>query len=144
MHNQLRNAAQAMLFLAVQSERTRRLPGSDIRKYCGKERQMKLKALSLVFAVCASSAAADLIVINDRYVVPKEDVRGYFYRDRDSLTVFDIRWSDWSTQYRCADEYDRASVTAASLNLVVQMKDALSLDFGEFLESEGFTDCRKF
>lgn len=105
---------------------------------------MKLTGLSLVLAVFASSAAADLIVINGRYMVSKDEVRGYFYRDRDKLTVFDIRWSEWSTQYRCKDEYDRESVTAASLNFVIQMKDALSLDFGEFLEGEGFTDCKKF
>ena len=105
---------------------------------------MKLMGLSLVLAAFASSAAADLIVINDRYMVAKDEVRGYFYRDRDKLTVFDIRWSEWSTQYRCQDEYDRERVTAASLNFVIQMKDALSLDFGEFLEGEGFTDCKKF
>lgn len=105
---------------------------------------MRLTGLSIVFAICASSAAADLIVINDRYIVAKDDVRGYFYRDRDRLTVFDIRWSDWSTQYRCQDEYDRDRATAASLNFVVQIKDALSLDFAKFLEGEGFADCKKF
>ena len=105
---------------------------------------MKLAGLSLIFSIFASSVAADMIVINGRYMVAKNDVRGYFYRDSDGLTVFDIRWSDWSTQYRCQDEYDRDSVTAASLNFVVQMKDAQFLDFGEFLEGEGFTDCRKF
>lgn len=105
---------------------------------------MKLTAISLAFALIASGAAADLIVINDRYVVAKDDVRGYFYRDNNKLTVFDIRWSDWSTQYRCQNEFNRVGVTAASLNLVVQIKDALSLDFGEFLEGEGFTDCQKF
>ena len=94
---------------------------------------MKLAALALGFALLASSATAELIVINDRYIVAKNEVRGYFYRDRDKLTVFDIRWSEWSTQYRCQDKYDRTRVTAASLNFVVKMKDALSLDFGEFL-----------
>lgn len=110
----------------------------------GRDNKNETESTLPFFALCASGAAADLIVINERYVVAKEDVRGYFYRDRDSLTVFDIRWSDWSTQYRCADEYDRARVTAASLNLVVQMKDTLSLDFSVFLESEGFSDCQKF
>lgn len=105
---------------------------------------MKLTGLSLILLLSASSVAADLIVINDRYVVAKDDIRGYFYRDGSKLTVFDIRWSDWSTQYRCQDEYDSASVTAASLNFVVQMKDALSLNFAEFLKGEGFTDCQKF
>lgn len=105
---------------------------------------MKLTGLTLVFAIFASSAVAELIVINDRYIVAKDDLRGYFYRDRNKVTVFDIRWSDWSTQYRCQDEYDPDSVTAASMNLVLRIKDALSLDFGEFLESEGFTDCQKF
>ncbi len=105
---------------------------------------MKRTGLSLIFAVFATSAAADFVVINDRYMVAKQDVRGYFYRDRNKLTVFDIRWSDWSTQYRCQDEYDRERVTAASLNFALKMKDALSLDFGEFLDEEGFTDCRKF
>ncbi len=105
---------------------------------------MKRTALTLFFTIFASSAFADLIVINDRYMVAKDDVRGYFYRDRDRLTVFDIRWSDWSTQYRCQDQYDRTRVTAASLNFVLQMKEAQSMDFATFLEGEGFTDCKKF
>ncbi len=105
---------------------------------------MKRTALTLFFTIFASSAFADLIVINDRYMVAKDDVRGYFYRDRDKLTVFDIRWSDWSTQYRCQDQYDRTRVTAASLNFVLQMKEAQSMDFATFLEGEGFTDCKKF
>jgi hypothetical protein len=105
---------------------------------------MKLTLLSIAFALCASSAAADLIVINERYIVARDDVRGYFYRENGKLTVFNIRWSDWSTKYRCQDEYDRTKVTAALLNLAIQMKDAVSLDFGEYLESEGFIDCKKF
>lgn len=105
---------------------------------------MKLTLLSIAFAICATSAAADLIVINQRYMVARDDVRGYFYRENGKLTVFNIRWSDWSTKYRCQDEYDRTKVTAALLNLAIQMKDAVSLDFGEFLEGEGFIDCRKF
>ena len=105
---------------------------------------MKLTLLSIAFALCASSAAADLSVINERYIVARDDVRGYFYRENGKLTVFNIRWSDWSTKYRCQDEYDRTRVTAALLNLAIQMKDAVSLDFGEYLESEGFIDCKKF
>lgn len=104
----------------------------------------KILGLTILFAIFASEAIADLVVINGRYIVAKEDARGYFYRDRDKLTVFDIRWSDWSTQYRCDDQYDRERVTAASLNFVIQIKDAMSLDFGEFLEGEGFTNCQKF
>ncbi len=66
---------------------------------------MKLTGLSLVFAVFASSAAADLIVINDRYMVAKGDVRGYFYRDADKLTVFDIRWGEWSRFFGWNEPY---------------------------------------
>lgn len=105
---------------------------------------MKRLGLALVFSVTATCAAADMVVINERYIVSKDDVRGYFYRDRDKRTVFDIRWRDWSTQYRCQDTYDAANVTAASLNLVLQLKDAISLDFAEFLNDQGFTDCQKF
>ncbi len=104
----------------------------------------KLAGLAIAFSLCASGASANLIVINDRYVVAKDSIRGYFYRDRNRLTVFDIRWSDWSTQYRCQDTYDRARVTAASLNFALKVKDALSLDFGDFLTEEGFSDCQKF
>ncbi|MEO0372116.1 MAG: hypothetical protein AAF231_11715, partial [Pseudomonadota bacterium] len=59
-------------------------------------------------------------------------------------TVFDIRWSDWSTQYKCADEYDRTRIEAAMLNLSLRLEDARSVDFGDFLADEGFTDCRRF
>ena len=104
----------------------------------------KFPAWAVVFSLFATSAFAELIVINGRYVVPKDSVRGYFYRERDQNTVFDIRWSDWSTQYRCQDPYDRARVMAASLNFVLQIKDAQSLDFQEFLDNEGFADCAKF
>lgn len=104
----------------------------------------KSAALAVMFSFFASSAFAELIVINGRYIVPKEAIRGYFYRESDQRTVFDIRWSDWSTQYRCEDLYDRTRVQAASLNFVLQIGEASALDFGEFLESEGFADCAKF
>ena len=106
--------------------------------------RLKFAGLAIVLSVFATSAAADLMVINGRYMVAKEDIRGYFYRDRGKQTVFDIRWSDWSTQYRCADEYDQDRVLAASLNFVIQIKEARSMDFGAFLDSEGFLDCQKF
>ncbi|GGX54188.1 hypothetical protein GCM10007385_22990 [Tateyamaria omphalii] len=104
----------------------------------------KTSALAVALSLLATSAMADLIVINGRYVVAKDSVRAYFYRQRDDRTVFDVRWSDWSTQYRCNDEYDGTRVEAASLNLVLQIGDARALDFGDFLDSEGFEGCEKF
>ncbi|MEM6589314.1 MAG: hypothetical protein AAF641_12770 [Pseudomonadota bacterium] len=84
-----------------------------------------------------------MIVVNGRYIVAKDEIRGYFYRDG-RATVLDIRWSDWSTQYKCADDYDRARVQAAMLNLSLRLQDARSVDFGEFLQDEGFSDCGRF
>ena len=104
---------------------------------------LKCLALTLALAVMGGAAAADMIVINGRYVVAKQDIRSYFYRDG-RATVFDVRWSDWSTRYKCQDEYDKAKVLAASLNLTLQLKDATDLDFGDFLSGEGFSDCQKF
>ncbi len=101
-------------------------------------------SIATALTLCASAAVADMVVINGRYVVAKEDVRGYFYRERDQTTVFDVRWSDWSTRYRCSDAYDRFGVEAAALNLVLKLQDARALDFGEFLTSEGFAECEKF
>ena len=92
----------------------------------------------------ALPAAADHIVINGRYIVAKADVRGYFYRQRDGSTVFDIRWSDWSTRYRCADNYDTARVAAALGNLALQLAEATTLDYVAFLEGEGFAGCEQF
>ncbi|WP_147108934.1 hypothetical protein [Tateyamaria sp. syn59] len=107
---------------------------------------MPLKTTSLAITLClvATTGLADMIVINGRYIVPKDGVRGYFYRQSDDRTVFDIRWSEWSTQYRCDDDYDRSRVEAAALNFVLQIADARALDFGDFLESEGFANCAKF
>ncbi len=106
--------------------------------------KLRLSALVVVFSLLGSSAWAEMIVINGRYIVPKESVRGYFYRESDQHTVFDIRWSDWSTQYRCQDAYDQTRVMAASLNFIIQLDDASSLDFQDFLDGEGFTNCSKF
>ena len=108
--------------------------------------KFKFPALTVVFSLLASSALAEMIVINGRYVVPKDSVRGYFYRKGQSekLTVFDVRWSDWSTQYRCQDRYDETRVEAASLNFVLQLSEARSLDFKDFLDSQGFAECSKF
>lgn len=107
---------------------------------------MKLRyaALAVVFSLFAANASAEMIVINERYVVPKDSIRGYFYRQNDQRTVFDVRWSDWSTQYRCEDTFDMTRVTAASLNLVIKIGEARALDFNDFLESEGFSGCSKF
>ncbi|WP_299674958.1 hypothetical protein [uncultured Roseobacter sp.] len=99
---------------------------------------------AMVLSIFASGAAAEMVVINGRYIVAKESIRAYFYRERDNRVVFDVRWSDWSTQYRCEDTYDRAEVTAASLNLVLELGQTSALDFEEFLEAEGFTNCAKF
>ncbi len=104
----------------------------------------KLPALTVVFSLFASSALAEMIVINERYIVPKDSIRGYFYRQSDELTVFDISWSDWSTQYRCQDIYDGTKVMAASLNLVIAISEARALDFKEFLDGQGFMACSKF
>lgn len=104
----------------------------------------KATSLAIALSLCASAAQADMVVINGRYVIAKQDVRGYFYRQRDDRMVFDVRWSDWSTQYRCSDTYDRSRVEAAALNLILKLEDARALDFGEFLTSEGFADCEKF
>ncbi|GFE50100.1 hypothetical protein So717_18530 [Roseobacter cerasinus] len=107
---------------------------------------MTLTRLTAALILClqASGAVADMIVINGRYVVHKEDVRGYFYRQNDQRMVFDIRWNDWSTQYRCNDTYDQTRVLAASLNFAIQLEEADQLDFGDFLEGEGFSGCAKF
>lgn len=107
---------------------------------------MKAKHLALVAALLlpASTAAADHIVVNGRYIVAKADIRGYFYRERDQSTVFDVRWSDWSTRYRCDDAYDTAQVEAATGNLVLGLAGATSIDFGRFLEREGFIGCERF
>lgn len=104
----------------------------------------KLATVAVAFSLLATSAQAELIVINGRYVVAKDSVRGYFYRRNSQQTVFDVRWSDWSTQYKCDDDYDLTRVEAASLNLVLQIDEARSLDFKDFLESEGFAGCEKF
>ena len=101
-------------------------------------------SLALALTLVATSAVADLIVINGRYIVPKDGVRGYFYRQGDDRTVFDVRWSEWSTQYRCDDVYDRSRIEAAALNFVLQITDARALDFADFLETEGFSNCAKF
>jgi hypothetical protein len=93
---------------------------------------------------CATSAAADHLVVNDRFIVAKDDVRGFFYRDGNRQTVLDIRWSDWSIKYRCNDEYDRDRVKAAMLNLVLQLDEARDLSFPDFLASEGFDGCESF
>ncbi len=104
----------------------------------------RLTACTFILGLLTTSAFADMVVINDRYVVAKDTVRGYFYRDRDRKTVFDIRWSDWSTQYRCNDTYDRTQVQAAMLNFALQMDKASAMDFQIFLDEQGFTDCAKF
>ncbi len=104
----------------------------------------KFHALTVIFCLFSSSAFADMIVVNGRYIVAKESIRGYFYRQSDQRTVFDVRWSDWSTQYRCEDPYDRTRVEAASLNLVLQLGEARSVDFQDFLNTEGFVECTKF
>lgn len=89
-------------------------------------------------------AAAEMIVINGRYTVAKDSVRGYFYRQSNKQTVFDVRWSDWSTQYKCQDTYEDTKVMAASLNLVIKIGENRALDFKDFLDSQGFEDCSKF
>ena len=106
--------------------------------------KLKISALAVVLSLLASNAFAEMIVINGRYVVPKDSIRGYFYRQSDQKTVFDVRWSDWSTQYRCKDLYDRTRVLAASLNFVIQVGEASALDFNDFLDSQGFAECAKF
>ncbi|MGL4238050.1 hypothetical protein [Tabrizicola sp.] len=106
---------------------------------------VKHLVVAMVPCLFASSVlAAEFVVINQRYVVSKETIRGYFYRDGEKQIVFDVRWSDWSTQYRCQNAYDETKVEAASLSLAVKLKEASTLDFGEFLEGEGFTACEKF
>ncbi|MEO0371764.1 MAG: hypothetical protein AAF231_09940, partial [Pseudomonadota bacterium] len=89
--------------------------------------QYILTAIALILSTFTTAAKADTIVVNGRYIVAKEDIRGYFYRDG-RATVFDIRWSDWSTQYKCADEYDRTRIEAAMLNLSLRLEDARSVD----------------
>lgn len=106
--------------------------------------KVNFSILSVVFSLFTTSAQADMIVINGRYIVPKDSIRGYFYRRGEQHTVFDIRWSDWSTQYRCQDQYDKARVEAAALNFVIQIGEARSLDFKDFLDAEGFRECTKF
>ncbi|MFT5797310.1 MAG: hypothetical protein ACI84R_001368 [Candidatus Azotimanducaceae bacterium] len=107
---------------------------------------MKFKFLTLtaVFSLFSSMAAAEMIVINGRYTVAKDSVRGYFYRQSNKQTVFDVRWSDWSTQYKCQDTYEDTKVMAASLNLVIKIGENRALDFKDFLDSQGFEDCSKF
>ena len=113
-----------------------------------KEYEMRriLVAMALMMTGLASAAHADLIVVNGRYIVEKDSVRAYFYRQRgqEFQTVFDVRWSDWSTQYRCRNTYDQTLVLAASLNLVSEIKQSDVIDFGEFLTGQGFRDCEKF
>lgn len=104
----------------------------------------KFPALAVTLSLLATGVSAEMIVINGRYVVAKESIRGYFYRQNNQQTVFDVRWSDWSTQYRCEDLYDRTVVQAAALNFVLQIGEANSLDFGDFLEDQGFSGCAKF
>ncbi|MGZ2259883.1 hypothetical protein [Roseobacter sp. A03A-229] len=106
--------------------------------------KIRLLAMAVGASLLASSVQAEMIVINGRYIVAKEAVRGYFYRENTQKTVFDVRWSDWSTQYRCEDTYDRSRIEAASLNLVLKIGEASFLDFEGFLESEGFVGCTKF
>ncbi|SHH92539.1 hypothetical protein [Marivita hallyeonensis] len=101
-------------------------------------------ALALLTSITATGAVAEMIVVNGRYVVPKDTVRGYFYRQSDQRMVFDVRWSDWSTQYRCDDEYDQDRILAASLNLNLKINSATDVDFEDFLKAEGFTGCAKF
>ena len=102
---------------------------------------IRLSVWTVFLSLLATNAFADMVVINDRYVVAKDTVRGYFYRDRDRKTVFDIRWSDWSTQYRCDDTYDRTRVQAAMLNFALQMDKTNAMDFQMFLEDQGFSGC---
>ena len=104
----------------------------------------KLPSLAVIFTLVASTAFADMIVVNERFIVAKDSIRGLFYRDSNRLTVLDIRWSDWSTKYRCQTDYERARATAAMLNMRLDLEDADAIDFGDFLESEGFKDCKRF
>ncbi|MFT5785355.1 MAG: hypothetical protein ACI9KK_000701 [Ascidiaceihabitans sp.] len=106
--------------------------------------KFKFFTLTIIFSLFASIATAEMIVINGRYSVAKDSVRGYFYRQSNKQTVFDVRWSDWSTQYKCQDIYDDTKVMAASLNLAIQIGEARSLDFKEYLASQGFEGCSKF
>ena len=106
--------------------------------------KFKFPVLAVVFSLFASGASAEMIVINGRYVVSKDSIRGYFCRQSNQQTVFDIRWSDWSTQYRCQDRYDKTRVKAASLNFVIQLSEASALDFKDFLDNEGFAECSQF
>lgn len=107
---------------------------------------MKLKPtlLAVLFSLTATSAMAEMIVIDGRYIAQKDQVRAYFYRERGKNVVFDVRWSDWSTQYRCQDTYDKPKVLAASLNFALKVEEQRSLDFGEFLKDQGFRGCKKF
>lgn len=104
----------------------------------------KLTLLAAVFSLFATSAMADMIVINGRHMAQKDQVRAYFYRERGKNVVFDVRWSDWSTQYRCEDTYDKPKVMAASLNFAMQIDEQRSLDFLEFLKDQGFRGCKQF
>ncbi len=106
--------------------------------------KFRFPALAVVFSLFASSALAEMVVINGRYIVSKDSVRGYFYKKNDQQTAFDVRWDDWSTQYECNNEYDEAKVMAASLNFVIQLSESKSMDFSDFLDSEGFENCEKF
>jgi hypothetical protein len=108
---------------------------------------MIIKHLAAAMVPClfmSSVSAADFVVINERYIVAKDSIRGYFYRESEKEIVFDIRWSDWSTQYMCQNAFDETQVKAASLNFAIQLQEASAIDFGEFLEAEGFTACKKF
>ncbi len=111
-----------------------------------KARIMKLTipVLALALSSLAPTAYAETVVINDRYIVCKDQVRGYFYRDSSRRTVFDVRWSDWSVRYLCEEEYDQTRVKAASLNFALQLDGASSLDFAEFLSGEGLGQCEAF
>jgi hypothetical protein len=106
--------------------------------------KLKLPLLAAVFSLFATSAMAEMIVINGRYMVQKDQVRAYFYRERGKTVVFDVRWSDWSTQYRCQDKYDKPEVMAASLNFALKVGEQKSLDFLEFLKDQGFRGCKQF
>lgn len=100
--------------------------------------------LAALFSLLATSAMADMIVINGRYIAQKDQVRAYFYRERGRNVVFEARWSDWSAKHRCEDTYDKPKVMAASLNFAMQINEQRSLDFLEFLKEQGFRGCKQF
>lgn len=106
--------------------------------------KLKIFALFAVFVVYSQNAYAEMIVLEGRYITQKDEIRGYFYREKGKRVVFDIRWGEFSTKFRCQDEYDKAQVKAASLNFVLQVTESRALDLGEFLHDEGFRNCKKF